>query len=514
MGFQSNSDSDNGLPTPRRETIAKAPARGSPDSSSLGSVRAQRATVLGQIYYDLNRIGKVRKRVREKTSSASERKLYWQECRKAADFIGQAVNMMQELDHGGFHTADGLTASSELDDLVQWTGWEGLAIAAYSEAFRRILYRNDDVNSSSVRAAVLTSLKYHTNSLEFYGRVRNIDWRGLLLPYSNDNVRYMEDALQIVGKFWALHPHERVVHPRRAGVRRPHYRNWRQHNIFKNFFDPADWFRASKFYGGDYYPVNHTLRTESRYDLGSCDFCGSPSVCRCRLQSMPGELMELFETENRGIGVRALWPFRKGDILGEYLGRLLPYNSPEDNTYALDWQSHDPASHRVVTIDASIMGNWTRFINHSCDASTAFGSRTFGNRAAMTIEAERDIDMFEELTVNYGRLYWRDKECLCGAPNCYSKSEIKQREIESERVDEPTETNKEARISDQTHYYSMEIEDEPNEKNDGAGKDPTMMEEDDCTDHNYLPEDDTSDEDEDDMNPMEVQASELTELSG
>lgn len=52
-------------------------------------------------------------------------------------------------------------------------------------------------------------------------------------------------------------------------------------------------------------------------------------------------------------------------------------------------------------------GNWTRFVNHSCkDQSVAFTEKTIGDRTLPAVVAERDIDMFQELTISYGKHYW------------------------------------------------------------------------------------------------------------
>ncbi|RAL10266.1 SET domain protein, partial [Aspergillus homomorphus CBS 101889] len=293
-----------------------------------------------------------------------------------------------------------------------YLGWDGLAIAAYSEAFRRILLdQYYDPVAKRVRDTVLEALRDEISSLVFYGRMRNIDWRGLLLPYSNDNLRHMEDALQLTKKFWDRHPHTVALPaPGRTRPQAAIYEECRQINIEENIFDVRDWTNGN---GGPetngHVPRNPTLRAESNYDLGVCDFCRSSHICRCRVRPDPSELVELVVTEGMGIGVRALWPFRKGDILGEYLGRLLPHDAVEDKTYCLMWEAKTAGTSKQVAIDACFEGNWTRFVNHSCSASTAFKSRTFGDRAAMTLEATRDIAMYEEITVNYGFRYWQHR---------------------------------------------------------------------------------------------------------
>ncbi len=38
----------------------------------------------------------------------------------------------------------------------------------------------------------------------------------------------------------------------------------------------------------------------------------------------------------------------------------------------------------------------------------------------MVVQAVRDIEVFEEVTVDYGDGYWRGRVCECGVEGCYS----------------------------------------------------------------------------------------------
>ena len=78
--------------------------------------------------------------------------------------------------------------------------------------------------------------------------------------------------------------------------------------------------------------------------------------------------------------------------------------------------------------DAKFYGNFTRFINHSCEPNV-IGIRTFtthqDNRFPyISFFSNQDIQAGEELTLNYGDNYWlvkckRDKVfCLCKKPSC------------------------------------------------------------------------------------------------
>lgn len=158
---------------------------------------------------------------------------------------------------------------------------------------------------------------------------------------------------------------------------------------------------------------------------------------------------ELRETADRGIGVFTKRAFKRKQVLGWYAGELTrdgatkygpelvvgciprplanqaPPSADQESetkspaatvplhTYETrDWLEED------VTTDASVVGNWTRFINHSCDAHADFRQRRVGALRISIVEAVRDVPAGVELTVNYGGSYFRSRTCLCGAANC------------------------------------------------------------------------------------------------
>jgi hypothetical protein len=163
---------------------------------------------------------------------------------------------------------------------------------------------------------------------------------------------------------------------------------------------------------------------------------------------------ELFKTEDRGFGVYTKRAFKKGYVLGWYAGEVVPSTGADaTNDYLMEMpigfacktesgasdtetEGEDslptpppslpaPATKDVtVMIDARRKGNWTRFINHSCEAHCEFRMRRVGGMRIMVIEAIKDIKAGLELSVNYGSEYYgRDtkKICCCGAERCVSE---------------------------------------------------------------------------------------------
>ncbi|KAA8647147.1 SET domain protein [Aspergillus tanneri] len=112
------------------------------------------------------------------------------------------------------------------------------------------------------------------------------------------------------------------------------------------------------------------------------------------------------------------WANLRRDILAEFVGEIR----------STDYDGHANYPCGIFTKVGMIVqrhcspqkySNWTRYINRSCCFSIVFDSRAIGNSKVMTVEAIRDISIFEEFTVDYGRQYWEDNdlECKCGETN-------------------------------------------------------------------------------------------------
>ncbi|KAF2114828.1 hypothetical protein BDV96DRAFT_460006, partial [Lophiotrema nucula] len=148
---------------------------------------------------------------------------------------------------------------------------------------------------------------------------------------------------------------------------------------------------------------------------------------------------ELRQTRSRGIGVYTKSSFKTGDVLGWYAGEVKPVNEYGGDDYGNDYlmeleigeipesssrlgSEYEPTNH--VIIDSKNIGNWTRFINHSCEPYASFVIRRIGDTRIMSVEAIDDIPAGAELTVNYGPDYYgleTKKVCRCGTPSCVGK---------------------------------------------------------------------------------------------
>ncbi|KAF7118793.1 hypothetical protein CNMCM5793_008418 [Aspergillus hiratsukae] len=290
------------------------------------------------------------------------------------------------------------------------------AICAVSEAFRLALCKEDQL----VWAVLVNKIAENWASIGTFARSRGLDWQGLLLKYADKDDSLLQQALAPVSDLAEEHPHHRVITngpaPRKHSHRKPQYEGHLQINIDHNLFNPS-YFKDKK---------DPTIRVPDRD--GRCDLCYAERECDCWIShpTLATCLVELVDYPSRGIGVRALTRFKKGEILDQYLGELRPVDYQDDHAYALLHEPKMVEGSPLALISAKRYGNWTRFLNHSCKPSATFLKMTVGKKITMAVQAVRDIDIFEEITIDYGKGYWKNRVCLCGEPDCHSQGATKE----------------------------------------------------------------------------------------
>jgi len=106
-------------------------------------------------------------------------------------------------------------------------------------------------------------------------------------------------------------------------------------------------------------------------------------------------------------------PIKKGELLGEYLGHLIP---PDMNVRGMD-SSYFFDLPGVAVIDARRKGNYTRFANHHCKPNVHASMAMIGRRSMILFRAARNLIPGEQLFIDYGRQYFDGLklECSCDA---------------------------------------------------------------------------------------------------
>ncbi|KAJ6021995.1 hypothetical protein N7540_007499 [Penicillium herquei] len=286
--------------------------------------------------------------------------------------------------------------------------WKIFAICAHSEAFQ-FASKNDD----SIGWSALTNLiTQNSRSLEVFARSRELEWRGYLLTYYHYNLPGLQEELSPNVNIAQEHPHHTVL-LEDGHLKRPIFQDRAQVHIGSSIWNPETFPNS---------PI--TDPSQRTKVMGPCYLCRSRNICQCSFQHMAGDLVELIDSPNMGTGIRSLGSFKRGEYLAEYAGMLIPndvrINEP---VYALSLIAPNDIT-GVMDSKASVCphqyGNWTRYINHSCEPAVSYVCIVVGDRVTTAIRANRKISMFEVLTVDYGIDYWmtRDYPCLCGTPTC------------------------------------------------------------------------------------------------
>ena len=80
----------------------------------------------------------------------------------------------------------------------------------------------------------------------------------------------------------------------------------------------------------------------------------------------------------------------------------------------------DANEYVAYVCDSALAGNWTRYINHSCDPNTEFVTVNIGMRTTPLIKTTRNIEFGEDITVNYGPDFLANLKiaCRCGLSTC------------------------------------------------------------------------------------------------
>ena len=160
----------------------------------------------------------------------------------------------------------------------------------------------------------------------------------------------------------------------------------------------------------------------------SCRFAKIGTCCNMRLQKKRWKKMKPFDTkdEARGTGLKIMEDCKAGEFVTEYIGeiidraqfkkRLWEYyheGKVKGNFYMMEVNAN-------CIIDATRKGNYSRFMNHSCNPSCEIQKWQVGNDDRVAIFAKRDLKRGDEITIDYQfEHFTMDKwVCKCGEPNC------------------------------------------------------------------------------------------------
>ena len=310
-----------------------------------------------------------------------------------------------------------------------------LCILSFSRKFRSVCMRADQVEFDGM----LARLRPEFESLEYFAKSRGLKWLNLLRSDREftkhlerkleKNPNYMRESLGPVAE---EHPHTRIV-PNDSGVLAvPSFKGRNMVDVPSciyrgDMFDHPSFPRPENWPRAWHYPSDPTLPSTGE----KCINCGVHSR-RCNCDPLDCDivvrpLVELRQYGDKGVGIRTLQDLKEGDVLGEFVGEIIPtgaaygldFSFDEDYAFALDVSPQHVTGQQVLAdISSKQFGNWTRFLNHSCNASVESRPLVLGKRLRIMMIAKRDVLAFEELTLDYGDDYWVGRYCLCRTEIC------------------------------------------------------------------------------------------------
>ncbi|XP_022104946.1 uncharacterized protein LOC110986919 isoform X2 [Acanthaster planci] len=132
----------------------------------------------------------------------------------------------------------------------------------------------------------------------------------------------------------------------------------------------------------------------------------------------------VFYAENKGHGLKTKVDLKSHEFVMEYCGEVLNYTEFKSRVkrYNKDNQRHFyfMALRADEIIDATIKGNMSRFINHSCDPNCETQKWTVNGQIRVGFFTKKFIAAGTELTFDYQFEQYGEhaQKCLCGSTNC------------------------------------------------------------------------------------------------
>ncbi|KAI9805007.1 MAG: hypothetical protein M1833_006310 [Piccolia ochrophora] len=266
----------------------------------------------------------------------------------------------------------------------------------------------------------MTLLNSEAPHIEMFAKSRRLRWETRI----HGHVFYSRDLAEVEAHPGHLvvpadHPHNWYL-PNGGAPRRMLLRGREQVHIDESIYDastfistrrPPEWPTTVPF------PSDPTRILDPATQ--TCRLCDTLGCTRCSARDLLHPLIELVEFAGKGRGVRALQAIPAGSFLAEYTGEFRPVFDWACDAYTLGFHPRGFA-HDVAALHPTFKGNWTRYMNHSCNPLTVFRCISLGGRTCMTVYARRHIVAFEEITTDYGDRYWRgrDEACRCGEVLC------------------------------------------------------------------------------------------------
>ncbi|KAL7307715.1 hypothetical protein TKK_0000390 [Trichogramma kaykai] len=242
--------------------------------------------------------------------------------------------------------------------------------------------------------------------------------------------------------------------------------------------------------------------------------CGPRCIVgdRCtnkRFQNCEYAKCEIFRTEKKGFGLRATCDLYPGDFIMEYVGEVVDPVAfrKRAKEYSKDKNRHYyfMALKSDQIIDATMKGNISRFINHSCDPNAETQKWTVDGELRIGFFSTKEIAMGEELTFDYHfQRYGKEaQKCFCESTNCRGwigdnpddnkqksdlldefdddsdeeEEEVEEEEQEEEEEEEEKEKDEKVKVEPQQESINKEVLIKPPKKRGRRKRQPRKVSE-------------------------------------
>jgi histone-lysine N-methyltransferase SUV39H len=207
-------------------------------------------------------------------------------------------------------------------------------------------------------------------------------------------------------------------------------------------FNPKQKCDCIDWTGKNPYSNKGLVNMESGDQIYECNLdcaCAKITPCLCRnrvTQRTRKHKLQIYKTPNKGWAVRTLEDIPKGTFISIYTGLVMSLElanqlgksyETKGFSYLFDLDGDTAkGSDPIYTVDATNIGNFSRFINHSCDPNLYILSVFTDHQDIHNIGlfAKRDIKAQEEICYDYTGGKSQDDNfdtgitCYCDATNC------------------------------------------------------------------------------------------------
>lgn len=197
-----------------------------------------------------------------------------------------------------------------------------------------------------------------------------------------------------------------------------------------------------------------------------------------RFQKLLCSPCRVFRTEKKGFGIMADIEILPGEFIMEYVGEVIDTDEFEKRRimYSQDKNRHYyfMALRSDAIIDATIKGNISRFINHSCDPNAETQKWTVNGELRIGFFSRKSIMPGEEITFNYQyQRYGREAQrCYCESANCRGWIGQEPTSDEGEQIDdEEDDESEDDEEEEETDASNLLVHDD-DEDSDASVADP------------------------------------------